>query len=735
MSSFNNLGYYSKRKKRKSQDGQLLRPLTRKPKRKGIAVYDIESKHDDTQNKGFTRAFMVSLYDGYEYYVFRNDPGLERLPWKERALADGGCIDKFMRFILEEKTPEGEFRFCNRLTNIYAHNGGKFDHTFLLSWLLKNRKNWQLAERLTDEDFGEYTFSIVGVQGKIQKMDVWPRFDKKIRKESSVPKFTFLDSIQLLTMSLEEAGKNFNASDAQKMRFDLDMVESDPRWEEYNKTDCRVLYQVLENLHDMVEHEMGGEVGITTSSTTMKLWRRRYQNKPIHRNSHFANCSNSCDLNRDEITGSCDKREICDSFCHGCNHEWLRPWYFGGRTELFEEFAEDCRYYDINSSYGASMLEPMPVGKMVEVGPKGSLEPYEDSSRWVGFVEATVYIPPDCPIPPLPFREKKAGKTIFPACKSKQFSHCLTGIWSWEELRLLSDWSVNGKIMKIYRSVWYPAEPVFAEMMHDMYRIKNQHKGTGLSILAKLFGNGLYGKFAMRPERSKLIVLDPWEKEFPVGGQPVNGDFANDVLWDVEAIAKAAYIIPQISAHICALARCRLFMAMSDVMWHKGRVIYTDTDSILCNIDMPLTRDGKERVGDKLGQWKRENPGARIRVECHRPKFYRMTSLNGVPFEKEHKEYGSNGKCIIPGCKGCATIALRMKGVQRPTNDKWERMLRGEEIQWDRPQMYRTIARRGLSCPEMTIAKKSIRSEYDKRVMMTDGTSRPLLMGEHILGG
>ena len=51
-----------KTRSRPSKD--YLEPLSSKVKSRKFVVYDIESKADDTQDPGFTRPFMVGVYDG-----------------------------------------------------------------------------------------------------------------------------------------------------------------------------------------------------------------------------------------------------------------------------------------------------------------------------------------------------------------------------------------------------------------------------------------------------------------------------------------------------------------------------------------------------------------------------------------------------------------------------------------------------------------------------------------------
>src|SRR4029077_7292564 len=87
--------------------------------------------------------------------------------------------------------------------------------------------------------------------------------------------------------------------------------------------DCRPLSAVMTRFYDLVENRLGGEVGMTTPSTAMRLFRRRFLGhdgvqEKIPRYRHFPTCEHQSD------EGPCD----------GCLHDWIRLGYYGGRTEI-----------------------------------------------------------------------------------------------------------------------------------------------------------------------------------------------------------------------------------------------------------------------------------------------------------------------------------------------------------------------------------------------------------------
>lgn len=220
----------------------MLTRLTKKPRSTPFIVLDIESKDGESRTEpGFTRPFMVGVYDGATYVEFRDDDPNSG-EWDTRYFMPGGCVYKALRYILQRKY---------RGHHIYAHNAGRFDYLFLLPALM------QL------ESFG-FTFEIIPVSSSIQVMDV----------KKGDARFRFLDSVKLIPAALDKALKAFGLPG--KLEHDLGLHEEDARWTDYLKQDCVGLYQLLMRFHFYIERTLGGEVGITAPATSMKVFRRRY---------------------------------------------------------------------------------------------------------------------------------------------------------------------------------------------------------------------------------------------------------------------------------------------------------------------------------------------------------------------------------------------------------------------------------------------------------------------------
>lgn len=613
--------------------GGTLDRLKSAPKHTDFIVCDIESKDGDSQLAGFTRPFMTGVYTGATFHPFYDKPEARaEYPWDQAFYMPGGNVDRAMRFMLSK-------RF--RGLNIYAHNAGRFDYLFFLPWLMH-----------VGVDLG-YRFTIIPVSSAIQILDVRRGTDKR-------NKWRFLDSVRLIPTRLDKAAKSFGLSG--KVQHDLNIPEHDrASWNIYNGEDCRQLYMVMDKFHKYVETDLRGEVGVTAPSTAMKIFRRNHLKKSIPR---------SVDT-----------------------HEFVRSGYFGGRVECFRKECEGLRYYDINSSYPASMLEDMPVGEGFWWDGEPSALVKES---YIGFVECDVWVPTDLHIPPLPVRK---GKLIFPTGR-------LSGIWEWGELQMAL--SVGCEIRKWKRSVWYEKGKLFDTYVKEIYWLRdksNPEYKEGLAAIAKIMLNSLYGKFGMRTERKKLYLWD--DPELPEGAIPTTGS-PDSLLWMATEEADASYVLPQISARVTALSRVRLYQGMMQAIAAGGEVAYTDTDSVLTTAELATTT--------ALGGWKDEYPeySGRIAGRFVSPKVYILTVPNSdfeaFPFERD-----------------TVWESVRAKGLEDRSRKSIEFLEGGGTVLQKRLEKVGTLARGGFnSGPRIRMVPRRLLGGDPKRVEMKDGSTKPI---------
>ncbi len=511
-------------------DSELFYPLSGKARRAKFCTVDLESKDGDSEDKGFTRPFLAGFYDGQRevYQAFRDtNPGGDPMTRHFRA---GGCVDRLMHCCLSGKRHGYTY---------YCHNGGGFDFLFFLPWLMRNLERKGLSMMLIP--VGNSRLLSIHVRVKGQKWGGWK----------------FVDSLRTIPMGLDKAGKSFGTG--RKLLgtgevlaldgtpFSLDTHSSDPAWEVYNRQDCKLLYDVLEVAHDMVENEFGGEMGLTAPATAMKTFRRAFLHAPI---------------NRDTAT-----------------HAFVREGYFGGRTEAHINEGRYLSDYDLNSSYPDAMRKLMPVGDAQVWG--SSPPPQGWRNDRIGFCRVTVHVPDDIALPPLPVRADGAyfpedsgldGKLLFPTGKLK-------GVWEWDELQ---NAIANGcSILEWHESVWYRAGPLLAEFVETLYRYRDKahcfrchgligsdyHCAVcnepgylvGLDAWAKLLLNSLYGKTGQRPER--MAYHTSGDPEMPEGSMPLVSEDPNCPVWVSHSEVDSPFIMPQIAARVTAIARVALYRA------------------------------------------------------------------------------------------------------------------------------------------------------------------------------
>lgn len=500
--------------------------------------------------------------------------------------------------------------------HLYAHNGGRFDFLHLLPWLTSEGR--ALGFR--------FCAIPAGKSGGIQILDIWKV--NKAGKRDGKGKWRLLDSIKLIPIALAKACKAFKLPG--KEDLPLETHEDDSRWETYNEQDCKALWSVLGRFHTLVEDNLGGEVGITTPATAMKTWRRKYLTHKIPRGEDA--------------------------------HEFVFSTYCGGRVEVYQRESSDLHYYDINSSYPAVMRESMPCDEPIWwQGIPPDVFTRADS-EYVGFVEADVEL--DEYIPPLPV--KRDSKLLFPTGR-------VSGRWDWAELSL-----VQTCIRRWGKSVWFKSKPLLKSMVEDLYPYRDKARqgyDEGLAYVVKILLNSLYGKFGQSALRRKVV---PWSEDLPKGAIPVDGT-AESPVWYIDEEVTAPYIMPQIAAHVTALARIKLYRHMVLAGPHLA---YCDTDSIITS--------QKLETSTALGDLKDEYPGVTFDGTFLAPKLYMLR--------------GSD-----------SSIKVVAKGIRERTEATFNTLASGGTVSSFELEKLGKLAHAGFRKPQMFELKKSLKFKSVKR--------------------
>lgn len=683
----------------------LLQRLRGGVKVRRYATIDIEA----TQ---WVNAYAVGFYDGREYADFIGK----------------NCIGDALDAILIPKYA-GLW--------IYAHNGGNYDFLFFLRRLLDGEMRERYRVDITPIGSGIICF-------EVHERDQGAHLDgcdgrhcpgcetKRIPKTRVPLKWTFVDSVKLMPLPLSELGETFKIGRKVELKMsydDLAQPKNRTLMRDYLRQDCVLLYEAVRRMQKVI-NDLGGQVGITLPSTSLDLWRRRFQNEDVHTNRHFHKCP--------EFSKEYKKGETPKNGCKNCMHAFVRKAYFGGRSEIFrmrfEPYTDDkgrevktAKLFDINSHYPSCMLEPMPTSEAIEIEGISEKEVYANARRLTGIVDCDVFIPEDCYLPPLPViaRYDKAGRlrsedeaTSIPGKLIFPVGH-FSGTWDTAELCLLK--KVGGKILRTRKSVWFVSTTIFARFVRSMFKFRDKRSPTwnaGMDFIAKILLNSLYGKFAMREARKKILIAPSSELLKQDGRESGLKCFDLEAdIWTQSVNVSPSYIVPQLSVHVTALARAKLWEILYSIVQNGGRVYYTDTDSVVCaGVDLP--------VSTELGGLKLEEEV--LRGEFVLPKLYLIETAKGNAKKKRESNLKIKAKGMGPGIRVSALGDDDLAG-QLSEEEFIGLVKRGVPITRHRltklNEGLREMVKNAATFPRIKASPKEMRTRYDKRNVLDDANT------------
>lgn len=521
----------------------------------------------------------------------------------------------------------------------YAHNGGNFDAVFALASIIKQFKNLKVE--------------ITPSQSSILLMKVM----------EGKHTWKFLDSARTLPDSLDNLASCF--LNQRKMEIeDYETLHLNPNRYAYLRRDCVLLYDVLSKYFGLLYGKLGGQAGISAASTALRTFRTSYQRRPLPEISEHAS-------------------------------RLARAGYYGGRCEPFRrEFSRLPRTendissvngrdgrnepylncFDVNSMYPWAMKQRQPIEEI------GGLRGYHP--ELCGFIECKVSVS-DCHVPILPCRTQ--NRLLFP-------TGTWSGVFSTTELRLAIA-SGQAKVLQVYNSVYFKTRDIFSDYVDTLYRYRDKSDPAwelSLDRMAKIALNSLYGKFGSQEVRETIHVRPTVADIFNKQMQQMPS--AGNIDCYIEHISKHSdYMLPQISAWITALGRCKL---AEGLLKHGRDVFYCDTDSIYTPREMDC--------GSLLGQWKSEYASDPITYAYFlSPKVYVLKHLGGKVTNK---------------AKGFSRFAEKLP------DDAVAILASGEGLEVSRFAKARSVIRGDFG---LMISQKRCHMDYEKRIFHNDGSSEP----------
>lgn len=370
--------------------------------------------------------------------------------------------------------------------------------------------------------------------------------------------------------------------------------------------------------------------------------------------------------------------------------------YYGGRTEAFKIGPTESHCIDVNSMY------PFIYRNIRFVNPKGmydidNLHPKLFLERILFNYEGMAY----CTVKHkehffgfLPHKNKE-GKLTFPV---GTFSGC----WCFPELRYAVEQGVI-EIVKVKRTVYGGSHPSpFIEYVDKYYNAKRTETNKFEIDRVKHLLNDLYGKFAQRESEDTIYISDIHKQAKQIAEELEKNPNAQLKLFSInrndaflvtgkKGNQKIPHQIPSIPAYITSHARVHLLKEM--IRMQANRVTYCDTDSIFFEVNDNF-EDSTE-----LGGWKLEN---KI-----------ITEIRGLKNYSYHLTKGDYAGQTIHRIKG-----VPKKAVQTSTNVwEYENLLNTKEA-----------LRRSLKAGVQTKRKKVITGKYEKRQVLEDGNTKPLML-------
>lgn len=513
---------------------------------KPAATYDLETENWTTYVLG-----ALHLRDGTTE-VFRHD--------RERELADA---------LLQI---DGE---------VYAHNGGRFDHL----WLLDQHPDRE-AEVMTN---ASGIFSL--------------RF-----KDSPA---LFVDSMRIFPFSLDTL-----TGGAKKKSLLAQLCPGHGK----NHTPCGGYCQIKRNMPARVRRIVE-EYAVADVVELMRAL------------DHFAALADSWGViigrtlgstawkSAEEALGLEDRKWKRDLW------EEVRGAYHGGRAEVFRRWSKAGEVQDVNSMYPWALTQPVPVGDPKVLEGRSALRAWVNGAA--GVFRATVHVPADTWIPPLPI--STASGVAFP-------TGTVRGHWPRPELEHALE--SGARVERIHSAVtWKREAAIFKPWVEKMYALRMDYgKSTREGKWLKWIVNALTGKLGTRAE-SRRIKINPdlatlaicrCELDYACacgGYRPVD---ETGRIWEqiVERDTVEGCAHPEWSSYLTGRARVRLRRKLIEP--GDDSAVYCDTDSSWGEGSRPSF------TGDELGEWQPQ--GAYRDFEALGPKAYHAwvakeetTRLKGIP--------------------------------------------------------------------------------------------------------
>lgn len=504
-----------------------------------------------------------------------------------RVWAWGVCdIDNFNDFQYDNNI-DSFIEWCKKHngSNVYFHNL-RFDGCFIISWLLENGFTY------SEEKEGKTFNSIISVDGEFYKIEIiFKSYNSKKMK------ITFYDSLKKLPFPVKKIAEDFELPIKKgEINYKLErekghILTIDEI--EYLKNDVQIMAMALKIQFDegMTKMTIGSDC-MSTFKKMNKDFEKLFPILPVEVDSD------------------------------------IRLAYRGGWTytsKVFQGLDVGCgQVYDINSMYPYALRTfPMPYG--IPIFFEGKYKNDEMYPLYIQKIEVELEIKKDH-VPtiqvkknpfymPTEYLERTIGEPVILYMTNIDLE------MMFEQYDIISIEYINGwKFRQI--------EGAFNEYID--YFMERKKNSTGAKrLLAKLFLNNLYGKFATNPRNTKKIPY-------------LNEEGVLSFKLGEEEIGKTIYT----AVGVFTTSYCRAYIQRTAQSVYD-RFLYADTDSIhILGKEIPNIN-----IHDKnLGAFKLESTFERARYL--RAKTYIEGNTKKTYFEYEGKNYVLSREKLDVKCAG-----------------------------------------------------------------------------------
>jgi hypothetical protein len=358
----------------------------------------------------------------------------------------------------------------------YAHNLGKFDGLFLLFDLMKSNYN---IKTIMNDDNTVISLSI-GSGKKILKFKDSYLFLRKglaqlakdfdVETQKGVFPYAFAKLATLNYMGPIPEAKFYNLSPDDYNKLAIEFNNKPWSFKEqtniYLIQDVRSLLEILLKFNQVIFDQYSVNINRynTIASLAMGIF-----------TSNFYDLDSNLHIIKDVV-----EKEI-------------RAGYYGGTTQVHTNYVNKAYYYDINSSYPASMLNPMPTGNAI-------FTTDTNLDNLFGFVNATIIAPTPEQLRVLTLPSKTPDGIEY---RRGTF----TGVWFSEELK--DAISRGYKVTVNHAYVFNKTENVFKNYVESLFQMKSQNDlNPSVRITSKFLLNTLYGRLGMNSIEYKVRVMD-----------------------------------------------------------------------------------------------------------------------------------------------------------------------------------------------------------------------------------